>query len=199
MALILNCARFHGGFVKILLAAVLFFSVVSAVGSAEEQQIFTAIKVSSVETDAYAGVASLEVTQDSLGLITGVIYRDVDGTATQLALAELYQGPQVISEVNGTAVVLASVENDFEPATGGHANVRLLKDIMAKTYMNFRFSLSAVGAGAVKKLVLSSEPNLHDPESDRNPFRGPFNYIFLKSRTFLGQAVGIVSVKPSFR
>lgn len=193
---------------KILLASVLFFCVVSVTVLAEdsfisqriaEQQIFTATTVASIETDAYAGVANLEVTQDSLGLITGVIYRDVDGTATQLALAQLYQGPQVISEVNGTAVVLASVENDFEPGTGGYGNVRLLKDIMAKTYMNFRFSLSVIGTGAAKKLSLSSEPNLRDPESDRNPFRGPFNYIFLKSRTFLGQTVGIASVTPSFR
>ena len=178
--------------ILLTLAVSLFPKIVFSADSSS-LDIFASTPVVAIETDAYAGIAKIEITQDSHGLINGLIFRAVDGSAVLLSLAQMYQEPQILTTMSGLSETLIGLENDFEPQTGGHGIIRFLTNKTNKSYSNFRFLLYFEGT----HLALKSEPNLADPESDRNVYVNKFNHLLMKAKMLLGMKTGIETVTPS--
>jgi hypothetical protein len=108
---------------------------------------------------------------------------------------QLRQGPQTLSNINGTDVTYLNVEPDFNPSTGGHGVLKFLNNGVTNTYLNFRFIVILQGG----KISLKADANLQDPSSDKNAYLDYFNYIYLKKKMFMGQMVGVASLLPSVK
>lgn len=150
--------------------------------------------MTTIETDANPGTTKLMVIRDG-ALLKGVYYEGHDGRTVTLSLEQMRQGPQVLKQSSGRDVILMSVERDFTAEKGGHANVRFLRNGISGTYKNFRVFLDIQGG----KVVLRSDPNPRDPESDNNAYTSVFNYLYMKKNTVLGKTVGVEFVQPAMR
>lgn len=150
-----------------------------------------------VTTDAWPGTEYLTIERDSHGVIDSMVYTHVDLSSVSYDLEQLRQAPQLVETYNGHKVTYISVESDFNALTGGHANVRYMSNGMNGTYKNFRVLLT-VGAAPKGAITLKSDPNLNDPESDKNTYNSEFNRLFMKRTSFLGQTIGIEKVIPSY-
>lgn len=175
-----------------LLSLVLTFS---SPKSLAEEQIANQITLATVESDAFSGTGSLSVSTDNSGTITELIFLDLDGNIKKYSVDLLRHTPQVLSNINGRDITYLSLDQDFNPGTGGHGTVRFLNSGLSNTYLNFRFVL-IVQSG---KMSVVSQPNRNDPDSDRNSFSSAFNYLFLKKNTIFGQTVGVSEIIPSMR
>lgn len=150
------------------------------------------VQVVSVDTDAYAGTEYLDVERGSSGELTGLVYRRIDGPPLAYTLDQLRQKPQLLKRMNGHDVTFLRLESDFSASNGGHANVRFLNDGVTGNYKNFRIGIEVQGM----QLVLRSDPNPNDGDSDGNAYTSVFNHLFMKKRTFLGAMVGVDRVIP---
>lgn len=157
--------------------------------------IDSAQQVLTIESDAMQGATAVDVLRDELGNLTGLSSHSSEGNAVSYTIEQLRQGPQLFKQVDGHNVVFFSIEKDFEASTGGHANLRFLQSGISDTYKNFRMKVVANGAD----IQLVSEPNLRDPESDKNRYRDAFNYLYMNKNTFWGKVIGIESVTPQLR
>ncbi|MCM2278236.1 MAG: hypothetical protein NDJ89_09190 [Oligoflexia bacterium] len=155
----------------------------------------TQTRVVTVTTDAFPGVSTLDVVRGEMDEFKGMIYRGNDGAVVELSLAQLRAKPQVIKRIDDHDVIYLGVEKDFEETRGGHANMRFLASGISGDYRNFRILLETQG----QSLVLRSDPNFKDPESDRNSFTSVFNRLFLRKATFWGRTIGIEEVRPSLQ
>jgi hypothetical protein len=151
-------------------------------------------RVATVETDAFSGSSYLDVIRADDGVLKNLIYRGHDGKVLTFTLDQLRSSPQVVKQMNGRDVVFLSVEKDFTAEKGGHGNMRFLQSGVSGTFRNFRILVDVQS-----KIVLRSDPNPQDPESDRNPYTTVFTYLFMKKSSFLGITTGIESVRPSLR
>lgn len=151
--------------------------------------------ISAVETDAFPGISFLDIARDEQGTMTRLIYRPFQKPPVSYTLDQLRQNWQVLKEVDGYKVIYIGVEKDFDAVKGGHANVRYMQSGMSGSYRNFRILLEPQGT----QLVLRSDPNFKDPESDRNRYTGTFNYVFMAKNTFFGKVIGISQVLPAMK
>ena len=46
-------------------------------------------------------------------------------------------------------------------------------------------------------IVLRSDPDRNDPESDRNKYTSVFNHLFMRSNKLMGKVTGIKAIEPS--
>lgn len=154
------------------------------------------VPILTVDSDATrGGVSSFEVIRDASGAMTALNFLDHEGTALTYTLSQLRQKPQLLKKIDHYEIILVSVEKDFSPTKGGHANMRFLQNGMTSTYKNFRMLLDVQG----NDIVLRGESNLEDIESDRNSYDSVFNHIFLEKNSVFGKIVGINKVVPSVR
>lgn len=166
----------------------------AAVSGMEVRTQADAELIMKVETDAYPGISTFSVTRNAQGALETLVYLSrTDGDKT-FTLEQLKKGPAVLKHSDGRDVVVLVLEKDFTAEKGGHAYVRFLQSGMSGTYRNFRILLDVQ-----EKIILRSDPNPKDPESDDNSYTGVFNHVFMKKNTFLGKLIGIESVKPSMK
>lgn len=148
-----------------------------------------------ITTDAFSGTFFLDFVRDpATGELTQLSYQTPCNPNGVLTLADLSRGPQVLLNEDGHDVLFVTVESDFNAAKGGHANVRFLSNGMSGTYKNFRISID-VGAS----IVLRSDPNSSDSDSDGNSYTSVFNQIFMARNAMFGKTVGIAKITPSLQ
>jgi hypothetical protein len=152
----------------------------------------TQTRVMNITTDAFSGNFAIDCLQDASGAVTGMRYQTPNTPNGLVSLAAARQGPQVLFNKDGHDVLLLSIESDFDPRAGGHANVRFLQNGASGTYKDFRVLIQVQG-----HIAVSSDPNSDDPDSDNNEYTGVFNTLFLAKNTFFGITVGIDKVVPS--
>lgn len=183
--------RFTGA---VAFIAVFSFSNVCFAFNFEEGD--TREQVATVETDAMDDSWHLDVIRSSDGAMKALAYESnrKKEPAKVLTLDQLKKGPQVLKEIDGHKVIYLSIESDFTPTRGGHANVRYLESGMSDSYRNFRILVDTQGS-----IVLRSDPNPKDSESDDNSYNSVFNHLFMKKRTFLGRVIGIGRIIPSMK
>lgn len=153
------------------------------------------LTVVAVTTDAFAGTAYLHVGRTDAGEMTHIVYQSVEGKTLPYTLAQLRSGFQILKQMDGRNVILLAVEPDFNEFKGGHAVMRFLYSGASSEYRNFRILLEPAG----DKIILRSDPNLKDVESDRNEYTSVFNHLFLKKNTFWGKTIGIKKINPSMQ
>jgi len=154
----------------------------------------TATQILTMDTDAFPGTFSVDIGRDDTGQMTTLLVHNEKGEITTYTLDQLRQF-QSVKQVKGHDAVFLRVETDFEPVHGGHATLRFLQNGLWGTYKNFRMMIDVQG----KEIVLRSEPTSKDPDSDRNPFTGVFNHLFMRKNTVFGQVAGIDEIVPSLR
>lgn len=163
--------------------------VVSLISNTFAAQTERAINIKS---DAGTSDYALDITREDSGEIS-LLTLHTDAGATPIRLDDL-QKPFLLEQMSGHGVIFLSIEHDFIASKGGHAVVRYLNSgVGGDTFRNFRILIELNN-----QVVLRSDPNPEDPESDHNTYSGQFNELFLKKRTFLGQTIGIAQVEPSY-
>lgn len=160
-----------------------------------DEQAVNQITLATVESDAFSGTGKLSVTVDDAGIMSELVFLDLDGNLKKYSIDQLRHTPQVLSNIDGRDITYLSLDQDFNPGTGGHGTVRFLNSGLSDTYLNFRFILIVQGG----KMSVVSQPNLKDPDSDRNSYSKAFNYLFLKKNTIFGQTVGVSEIIPSMK
>ena len=145
-----------------------------------------------ITTDAFDGSFSIDVMRNASGTLTQMIYQTPVTSNGVLTPAQLAQGPQVIYAKQGHDAILLSTESDFNVQKGGHLIVRLVHNALEGSYIDFR-----VLVDVEKTIILRSDPNSNDSDSDNNSYTGVFNRLFLQKNTVFGIAVGVDQVVPS--
>ena len=145
-----------------------------------------------ITTNAFDGSFAIDVMRASNGAVTEMIYQTPATSNGVLTVAQLQGAPKVIYNRLGHDAILIGTESDFNPQKGGHLIVRYLNNGMDGTYKDFRVLVDIEA-----KIVLRSDPNPNDPDSDNNSYTSVFNEIFLQKNTVLGVTVGIDQVIPS--
>lgn len=153
------------------------------------------IPVLTIESDATPEATLVSVGMDSSGNMTSLTSTASTGNVVTFSLEQLRQAPRVFKTMSGRDVVYFNIESDFNPRSGGHANLRFLQNGISGTYKNFRIHVIAQGQG----ISLVSEPNPRDPESDENRSTSGFNYLYMNKNTIWGRVIGIESVIPQQR
>ncbi len=155
----------------------------------------TAQQILTISTDAFPGITQVEVGRDDVTFeLKTLNVRSDDGHTSVYTLQQLRLF-QSVKKVKDRDAVFLRVESDFEPVHGGYATLRFLQNGLWGTYRNFRMMIDVQG----KDIVLRSEPSSKDPDSDRNPYQGTFNHLFMRKNTIMGQVAGIDEVVPSMR
>lgn len=155
----------------------------------------TALKVLTVESDALAGISRLEIVRDEIGNMESMAYHPSSGAPIRYTVKQLRRRSQVLKKMDQYDVVLLNLEQDFDPAKGGHANMRYLTSALSRTYKSFRILIEATP----DEIVLRADPNSGDRESDQNSYTSVFNHLYMVKNTFLGKVIGLERVIPSFR
>jgi hypothetical protein len=153
------------------------------------------IKLVTFQSDAFPGIGSLVLVQNSTGLCKQLIFNDLDGQVLKYTLDELQNAPQVLEKSGNNDITFLALEQDFNPLSGGHGLVKFLVSGISKTYKSFRFLLSING----DHVSLKSEPSLSSPDSDGNSFKGSFNHLFLKKNSLLGLTIGVSEIIPRMK
>jgi hypothetical protein len=154
----------------------------------------TSETVVKVETDAFPGTSALDVVRNDAGVMKALVYRPSDEAPKQYTLDQLQANAQLLKQVDGHDVIFLSLEKDFDPVKGGHANMRYLHSGFSGEYRNFRIALDVQ-----KHIVLRSDPNPQDPDSDGNSYTSTFNYLFMEKNTFWGRVIGVERVVPEMK
>lgn len=153
----------------------------------------TRTRAITITTDAFDdGNYAIDVIRNSTGALTQMIYQTPDTSNGILTPAQLAQGPQVIYSKQGHDALLLNTESDFNVATGGHLVLRYVTNAMSDEYKDFRVLIDVQ-----KDVVLRSDPNSNDPDSDNNAYTSVFDQLFLKKNTVFGITVGISQIIPS--
>jgi len=148
-----------------------------------------------ITTDAFAGNFAIDVTRASNGAVTSMIFIGPNNpNGAVLSLKDLSQGPKLIFNSQGHDVIFLSLESDFNAQKGGHLDVRFLTNGITGNYKDFR-----VLVDVEKSIILRSDPNSNDPESDDNSYTSVFNHLFMEKNTFFGQILGIGKIVPSLQ
>ncbi len=159
---------------------------------------FASETVVTIETDVYTGTAKLDILRATDGSLTGLSYAGPDGTTTAFQLDDLRNNFKVLKNLDGHDAVLLKVDPAFSAQKGGHAILRVLRNGISNEFKNFRV-LVKVGAKIEAKIEMVSDPDLNDPDSDKNAYSGPFNYVFMKKNTVFGMTIGIDEIVPQLR
>jgi hypothetical protein len=169
-----------------LLVAVGCFSTSAAFADTRSRAI-------TITSDAYAGSYSIDITRSATGSVTSMIYTGPNNPNGQtLTPSALGKGPVPILHMAGRDIVLLSTESDFNVQKGGHINVRFLTNGIDGNYKNFRVLID-VGS----TVVLRSDPNSDDPDSDNNAYTSVFNQLFLKRNSLFGKTIGVEEIDPT--
>lgn len=169
-------------------ALLILSASVSAVAFADTQTT-----ILTVETDAYEGTSFIDIVRTDQGSIKAMVYRPF-GHPTEILSLDQLKLPNVLKRVSDRDIVLLSVEPAFSAEKGGYATIRFLNSGISGTYRNFRILIENQ-----KEVILRSDPDRNDPETDDNSYTSVFNYLFLKKNTFFGKLIGIDEVEPSMR
>jgi hypothetical protein len=146
-----------------------------------------------ITTDAYIGSTYvISVDRADSGEVTELTYKRDSGAIAKFSVEMLENAPQVLLNDEGRDIILLSLEKDFNARQGGHGIVRYLHNGATGNYKDFRILIDVQ-----KDIVMRSDPNSSDPDSDKNGYTGAFNHIFMKKRTVLGKTIGIDHFEPS--
>lgn len=127
---------------------------------------------------------SITVVQDAQGKIEKMVYA-TDSGAKDMEISALQSARQVLYP-DHNAIYLA-MDSDFNVQKGGHIELEFLTNALTGKYKDFRVLVDVQGDG----VVLRSDPNLSDGNSDKNPYSGPFEALYIKKGSF-----GISGITP---
>ena len=186
----------------VLLMGVVFASASTSASPPADVNFAPREVLANVETDAFPGQHRLDVMRTASGDVESLVYVSDEGERI-LPLESMRGSFQVAKVHQKLDAVLMAVTPEFSASAGGYATLRVLYNGVGSVfgapvaYRNFRVRVTI--APASQAITLISEPDLSDPDSDRNPFTGPFNYLFMKKNTTLGRVVGIRSIVPGLK
>jgi hypothetical protein len=153
----------------------------------------TRARAITITTDAFPGSYSIDTLRAANGALTGMVYSSPNNpNGTVYTLAKLASGPQVLLNSSGHDAVLLSLNSDFNAQKGGHLTVRYLNSGIDDSYKNFRILVDVE-----KTVILRSDPDSNDPDSDNNSYTSVFDHLFLQKNTFFGKVIGIDQIVPS--
>ena len=147
-----------------------------------------------ITTDAYPGTYVISVERNSEnGEVTELTFKRDSGAVAHFPVKLLESSPQsLLNEDGRDDVIYLSLEAGFNPLQGGHGIVRYLHNGATGNYKDFRILIDIQ-----KDIVMRSDPNPSDPDSDKNGYTGAFNHVFMKKRSVFGKIIGIDHFEPS--
>src|SRR6185437_9204922 len=114
-----------------------------------------------LNSDAFPGKTYLlKIFEDDQGAIQSMTEDTDSGQPLLFSLEDLKAGKPVYNG-EGEKITL-TLDSDFAPQKGGHLELRFLTNVFSGAYKNFRILADVQG----DTVVLRSDPNLNDPNSD---------------------------------